>query len=91
VNSQTPFTKQTILEALADAERDTAVFFDSLTPGEWSQRVASAWTPAEHLDHLNIACSAVARGFAMPRLLLRIRFGRARRGKIAIAQVTTGM
>jgi hypothetical protein len=72
-----PFTRDEILEALADAERDTAGFFESLTPDEWSQRVASAWTPAEHLDHLNIACSAVARGFSMSRLLLRIRFGRA--------------
>lgn len=64
---------------LIDAERDVAAFFDSLSDDEWDLRVGEAWTPAEHLDHLNIAVSAVARGFSMSRLVLRVRFGRARR------------
>jgi hypothetical protein len=68
-----------LLQKLSAVERDVAAFFASLSPEEWDQRVGSAWTPAEHLDHLNIAVSAVARGFAVPRLLLRLRFGKAHR------------
>ena len=41
-------------------------------------RVESAWTAAEQLAHLNTVVSAVAKGFAAPRLILRIRYGRSR-------------
>lgn len=78
MNNQTPSSRDTIIQALSDAEREVAAFFASLSADEWVLRVGSAWTPAEHLDHLNIAVSAVARGFSMSRLLLRLRFGRAR-------------
>jgi hypothetical protein len=79
VNSNPPFDKGTLIPAISDAEREVAAFFESLSAAEWVLRVGAAWTPAEHLDHLNIAVSAVARGFSTSRLLLRLRFGRARR------------
>jgi hypothetical protein len=67
------------LAALADAEEAVASFFGSLPDDEFVLRVADAWTPAEHLAHLNTAVSAVARGFGISRLLLRFRFGKAQR------------
>lgn len=79
MNADQPFAREDLVQAISEVEHDVAIFFESLSPDEWECRVGSAWTPAEHLDHLNIAVSAVARGFAMSRLLLRLRFGRARR------------
>jgi hypothetical protein len=76
-----------LLEALSVVERDVASFFGSLTDDEFLLRVGSAWTPAQHLDHLNIAVSAVARGFSMSRWLLRFRFGRARRASRSYGQL----
>ena len=55
-----------------------ASFFGSLTPDEVVLRVESAWTAAEQLAHLNTVVSAVAKGFAASRLILRIRYGRSR-------------
>jgi hypothetical protein len=78
--STDPHDLQSLVEALLTAERSVAEFFGSLTPAEASLRVNDAWTPAEHLAHLNVVVSAVARGFGMPRWLLRLRFGRHRRG-----------
>jgi hypothetical protein len=72
-------TATELVAQLQNMERDVAGFFGSLAPDELMLRVADAWTPAEHLDHLNTSVSAVARGFGMPRWLLRLRFGRARR------------
>ena len=66
------------MAALNAAEREVAEFFASLPDDELVHRVAEAWTPAEHLRHLCIAVGAVARGLAVPRWLLRLRFGRAR-------------
>jgi hypothetical protein len=67
-----------LLEALSSEERDVADFFGSLSRDEFVLRVADAWTPAEHLHHLNTAASAVARGFSISPWILRLRFGRAR-------------
>jgi hypothetical protein len=74
-------------QELADAEADVAAFFGSLSPDEFALRVGSAWTPAEHLDHLNTTVSAVARGLAISPLLLRLRFGRARRPSRSLVEL----
>lgn len=72
-------TLPTLRTALMEVERDVAEFFGSPSPEVFAARIGEAWSPAEHLSHLNIAVSAVARGFSVPPRLLRLRFGRARR------------
>lgn len=79
MSTDSPFKIPSLIESLVRVEREVAEFFDSLSPDEMALRVGDAWTPAEHLDHLNIAVSAVAGAFQRSRWLLRIRFGRARR------------
>ena len=72
------FTREALLASLSSEERDVAEFFRSLSPDEFVFRIGDAWTPAEHLQHLSIAVSAVARGLAISPWILRLRFGRAR-------------
>ena len=67
----------TLLRALVDAEGAVAEFFASLSPDELVTRDGDAWSASEHLMHLNMTTSAMARGFSVPRLMLRLRFGRA--------------
>lgn len=74
-----PYTHPELIHALAAAERDVGEFFGALGADEFTLRPAAAWTPAEHLEHVSIVVSAVARGFAMAPWLLRLRFGRPRR------------
>ena len=71
-------TRESLISALSAGEAEVAAFFASLTPDELVLRVENAWTAAEQLAHLNSAVSAVARGLAVPRFILRIRFGRVR-------------
>ena len=71
-------TREDLVSTLSASERDVADFFASLTPEEVGFRVDSAWTAAEQLAHLNSAVSAVAKGFAVPRIILHIRYGRSR-------------
>jgi hypothetical protein len=70
-----PYDGPSLIEALSSAEASVADFFDSLTPAEASLRMGDAWTPAEHVSHLNTSVSAVARGFGISRWILRLRFG----------------
>lgn len=74
-------------ESISAEERDVAEFFRSLSPDEFVLRVGDAWTPAEHLQHLNIAVSAVARGLSISPWILGLRFGRARRPSRSFAEV----
>ena len=74
-----PTSRSDLSRALARAETDVHDFFESLSPEEYVLRVEAAWTPAEHLEHLNEAVHAVARGLSVPRWLLHLRFGRSNR------------
>ena len=75
---ESPHTRSEILQALASVEAEVAAFFGGLSDDDLLLRAGDAWNPAEHLAHLCTSVSAVARGLAVPRWLLRLRFGRAR-------------
>jgi hypothetical protein len=81
-----PRTRSEIMEALGHVQAEVASYFGSLGT-EFNQRTGDAWTPAEHLKHLVTSVNAVARGLAAPRLLLRLRFGRARAPSRKYAEV----
>ena len=67
-----------ILRALSHVEAEVDAFFGSLAEDEFMLRIGDAWTPAEHLAHLNTSVSAVAHGTSASPWLLRFRFGRSR-------------
>ncbi|MBA2669635.1 MAG: DinB family protein [Gemmatimonadetes bacterium] len=73
-----PFACAEILQALTSVEAEVTRFFGSLSDEEVSSRQGKAWTPAEHLVHLNISVNAVARGLSISSWLLSLRFGRTR-------------
>jgi hypothetical protein len=78
MDSPPPHTAAEISRALADDERQLAAFLAALPAAEFLHAEAGAWSPAVQLRHLDRSVRAVARGLALPRLLLRLRFGRAR-------------
>lgn len=82
-----PYSHAELLQALAASEREVGDFFGSLAAGEFVQRPGDAWSPSEHLEHLSIAVSAVARGLEYPKWLLWLRFGRARRASRTYVQL----
>jgi hypothetical protein len=71
-----PGTRAEVLRALEMVEAEVASFFGTLPGDLFNARVGEAWTPAEHLKHLNTSVNAVARGVAVPKLFLWLRFGR---------------
>jgi hypothetical protein len=74
-------------QALTATEEEVACFFGALAPAEFARSLGESWSPAEHLDHLNIAVSATARGFGLPRFIARLRFGRAVRPSRTFGQL----
>jgi hypothetical protein len=83
----TPRSRSEIVAALTAAEAAVASFFGALGDDELYARVGDAWSPAEHLVHLNLSVSAVSRGLAIHPWLLRLRFGRARRPSMTYGEL----
>ena len=80
-------TTTTLLDSISSEERAVAEFFRSLSAEEFVLRVGDSWTPAEHLHHMNIAVSAVARALSISPWILRIRFGQGRRPSRSFVEV----
>ncbi|MBB4635337.1 DinB family protein [Longimicrobium terrae] len=78
MQSGTSSERSGLAKRFGEVEREVADFFSSLRDDEFVHRVNDAWTPAEHLHHLNIGVSAVAKALGYPKLLPRVLFGRAR-------------
>lgn len=78
MHTQSPSGRPGLAQRFVEVEREVADFFSSLRDDEFVHRVGAAWTPAEHLHHLNISVSAVAKALGYPKLLPRVLFGRAR-------------
>ena len=79
MTTPSPTTRGSLIEALRDTESAVAGYFGSLEEAVFMRQLQGTWSPAEHLDHLNIAVSAVARGFGISPFILRLRFGSAKR------------
>jgi hypothetical protein len=77
--NESPYDLHSLLSAVEASEADVAAFFASINDVDFVRRPGEAWSPAEHLDHLNIAVSATARGLGLRPWLLRLRFGSSQR------------
>lgn len=55
-------------------------FFSSLAESEFFAAQGEYWSPAEHLRHLIKSVRPVVQALEAPKLALRLRFGRSRRG-----------
>lgn len=89
MESPEPRTRDEIVRALADVEREVAAFFGGLSPEDFVRREGEAWTPAEHLRHLDRSVRAVTRGLEYPRWMLRLRFGRSKQPSRSYDEVRT--
>ncbi len=75
-----PSDKPSILAVLETLDHEIGDYFEALSLDEFLAPQGDAWSPEGHLRHLTKAVAAVAGGMRVPRLLLGLRFGRARRG-----------
>jgi hypothetical protein len=71
-----PFTRAEIEAALRRVHADVEAAFGTVDAGRMGQRpVPDRWSPAEHLAHLVLAVTPVARALRLPKLLPRLLFG----------------
>jgi len=74
-----PFSREDILTALEQVHARGVAYWNTLSTRVFFDPIGTAWSPADHVRHLNKAISAVTRGLSLPRPILALLFGRPAR------------
>lgn len=72
-----------IVAALEQQERDSAAYWNAFGDAAFFQKIGSGWSPAETVRHLAKSTRAVAKALGYPKILLRLKFGRAKRASMS--------
>ena len=73
-----PVTGAEIADALERLHQHSVAFYATLSTAAFVAPQGTAWSPADHVRHLTKSMRALNRGLRLPRLVLRLRFGRAK-------------
>lgn len=71
-----PHGVESIAGALRTGHEDGVRYWQSITTPEFLSPLGSGWSPADHVRHLTKSIRAVSSALRLPRLLLRLAFGR---------------
>lgn len=84
-----PHTKADLLRAFVQQEADSLAYWSSFDTETFFRRIGSTWSPAETVRHLSKSTRPIAKALKMPRLLLRLLFGKPRRASMTYDEFTT--
>ena len=73
-----PFSAPELADALARIEREGQVYLIAMSDAQFFAPQGAAWSPALHVRHLRKSVAPLAAALRIPRLMLRLRFGRPR-------------
>ncbi len=71
-----PKTKEELLAQLRELHKVSSAFWDSFSTEAFFAPVGSGWSPAGNVRHLNKAIQPLARALRLPRIVLRLLFGK---------------
>lgn len=74
-----PRTRDEILARLDELHRAGSAFWGSFSTAAFFAPVGGGWSPAGNVRHLNKAIAPLARALTLPRFLLWLLFGKARK------------
>lgn len=82
-----PYTKAEMTEALAAEVEAVHTFFSEIDEDKFFAAPENVWTAADNLVHLIQSCSPVILALKVPKTVLRVRFGKAKRPSRTLADV----
>jgi hypothetical protein len=72
-------SRDEILSALDRIQAEGAAYWSAFPAEEFFAKIGEAWSPADNVRHLAKSIRPVTKALRMPRLVLRVMFGRAPR------------
>lgn len=77
--SQSPHTREQIVEAFERQERESIAYWNAFDTDAFFAKIGESWSPAETVRHLTKSIRPLVKALGLPRLLLRLRFGKPKR------------
>jgi hypothetical protein len=84
-----PQTRDEIIAALEKLHAESEAYWSSFETDAFFRSFGPAWSPAENVRHLKKATRPVALAMSMPRIVLRLKFGKGAGTSIAFDQLKT--
>jgi hypothetical protein len=72
-------TRDQIVEALQQQDVESTAYWNAFDTDAFFSGIGTGWSPADTIRHLIKSTRPVVKALAMPRLFLRLLFGKARR------------
>jgi hypothetical protein len=82
-------TRDEITAALRSVDAEGAAYWGGFGDDVFFRRIGEAWSPSESVRHLTKGIRAVRKALSMPRLVLRVLFGRPRRASVTYDELRT--
>ena len=73
-----PFTRAEIVPALSAEIKAVHTYFADIPEDQFFNAPAGVWSPADNLVHLIKAVSPITKGLKLPKIALRLRFGKVK-------------
>ena len=77
--NESPQTQEQIIAAFAEQERESVAYWSAFDTTTFFRGIGTSWSPAERVRHLSKSTRPVVKALALPTILLRLMFGKARR------------
>lgn len=82
MSTMTPQTQEQLLDAFARQEAESVAYWTAFDTAAFFQRIGSSWSPAETVRHLSKSTRPVVKALGMPKIALRLLFGKPRRASM---------
>jgi hypothetical protein len=76
-------TRDDILRRLDAVQSESAAYWGAFDATTFFAKIGEAWSPAENVRHLVKSIRPVTKALGMPRLVLRLMFGKASRASVS--------
>lgn len=82
-----PLSREAIAEELDTIHAESVRYWSTLSTATFLAPIGEAWSPRENVRHLTRSVRAVTRGLRLPRFVVRLSFGAARRASRSLEEM----
>ena len=79
--------REEMLRKLDDVQAESAAYWRSFDTPAFFAKLGEGWSPAENVRHLVKSIRPVTKALGVPRLFLRLKFGKPRRASVGFEEL----
>lgn len=87
MTADSPFTRDEILSAFDRQHDASTAFWNAFDTDAFFRPIGASWSPADTVRHLIKSTRPIVRALSMPRIVLRVMFGKPRRPSVTYEEL----